>query len=104
MSVISCAAGHHFAAQARVLVDLEHVDAHVRHAKIDGRLYGGLPAFCGLMGQSGDEIDVDIRNSSPAKAFHVVEYGCFLVQAPDRSRFLIYERLYTKTHPVDAAS
>ena len=83
--VIAGAAGDQFAAQARVFVDFEHVDADVRHSGRDGLRKRFLPAFGRLVRQAGDQIDIDVGNSGGAQAGDVLEHrqrACAGVRPP----------------------
>ena len=67
MSVISCAAGDQFAAQTRILIDFEHVNAHVRTLRWQDLSTENLPALGSLVRQSRNQIDIDVRNSRRAQ-------------------------------------
>ena len=102
MRVIARAAGDHLAAQARVFVHLEHIDADVRRAgrqRLRERL---LPAFRGLVRKPCDQIDIEVRDARRAQARHIFENGGALVHPPDSRRLAIHERLHAQADAVHA--
>ena len=55
------------------------------------------------MRQSGDQIDVDVRDSSGVQAGDIVQDCLTLVKAPHQGSLFINKRLDTQTHAVHAA-
>ena len=68
MSVIFLASGDEFAAQARIFVHFQHINAGVRNAGGEQLIQRLVPARASLMRQSGDQVDIDVRNSGGAEA------------------------------------
>ena len=60
VGVEALATGDDLAAEARVFVDLQHVDAEVREADAGCDFERVLPACGGLIGQAGDEVGADV--------------------------------------------
>src|SRR2546427_12010880 len=89
--VVSCTARNQFAAEAGIFIDLEHVHADVGDAGIDHVGERKVPALKVLVRQSGNEIDIDIFNSSAKKAGDVCDSCSPGVQAPDGSGLLVDE-------------
>ena len=102
--MVSCTACHQFAAQTGIVVDLQHVHADMRHAGSNGFGNGKLPAFGGLVGQSGDQINVDVFNSGGAQPRDILKHGGPLVQTPYRGGFDIHERLHPQAHAVHSTA
>ena len=104
LGVVAGAAGEHLAAQPGILIHLEHVDAGVRNAGVDEHIERLLPGGEGLAGKTGDQIHVEVANSSGTEAAKVIRNNCPAVQAAARLRFAIDEGLHAQTHAVHARS
>src|SRR5256885_8609759 len=91
VGVVSCTARNQFAAEAGIFIDLEHVHADVGYAGIDHVGERKVPALKVLVRQSGDEIDIDIFNSSATKAGDIVDHRSPGVQTSDGSGLLVDE-------------
>jgi hypothetical protein len=104
VSMIFLPTGNDLSPEARILVDLEHVDACVRDSSVDQRAQRVVPALACLMRQSRDEIHVDVGNARSAQARNVGYDRLVLVQASYRRRFFIHERLHAQTHTVHPAA
>src|SRR5947208_15020039 len=91
VGVVSCTARNQFAAEAGIFIDLEHVHADVGHAGIDHVGERQVPALKDLVRQSGDEIDIDIFNSSATKAGDIVDNRSPGVQTSNGSGLLVDE-------------
>ena len=104
VGVVAGATGDEFASQAGVGVHLQHVDADVREFEREGLVERLLPAFGGLVGQAGDEVDADFGDAGVAQAADVVEGDGAAVQAPDGAGFLIDEGLDSERDAIDAGA
>ena len=100
--VIAGAAGQQFAAQAGILVNLQHVNAGVLYAGGDQNLERLLPTGRGLMGHAGDQIDTQIVQPGGADPFEVFEHHRAGMKASGGSRLTIDERLHAEAEAVDA--
>ena len=54
------------------------------------------------MRQTGDQVHVDIRNSCATQTGDVIEHDVTLMQTPNRSGFVVYERLHSQADAVYA--
>src|SRR5437667_10843529 len=91
VGVVSCTARNQFAAEAGIFIDLEHVHADEGHAGIDHVGERKVPALKVVVRQSGDEIDIDIFNSSDTKAGDIVDHRDPGVQRCNGSGLLVDE-------------
>src|SRR5262249_34855663 len=101
--VVLRASGDQLAAQARVFVHFQHVDAHVRHAAGNCLVERIAPALARLVRQAGDQVHVDVADARGAQPSDVSERLLARVQPRHRSRFLVHKRLHPEAHTVYAA-
>ena len=102
--MVARAACHQLAAEARILIHLEHVDAHVRYAGGDYLLERVAPAFRSLVWQSGDEVDAEVGDPRTTQVLNIGERDRARVQAADRAALLIDKRLHPKADAVYPAA
>src|ERR1700722_3946367 len=55
------------------------------------------------MWQSGEQVEVDVCNPRHSQVANVIENSCPVVQAPNRCRLLVAERLHPQTYAIHAA-
>ncbi len=56
------------------------------------------------MWQSGDQINIQVRDAGDAQACNIVEHLIARVHTADRPRFAVNKRLYAKTHTINATT
>ena len=104
VGVVPCTAGEEFSTEPGVFIHLQHINADMGQAGIDRRRQRNFPARGALVGQPGNEVDAQIRQSSVAEASDIIFNGFPLVQAPHRSGFPVHEGLHPQAHAIDAAT
>ena len=65
--MVTSAVRKHLPAQARILIDFEHINAGVGNAGVSQHGQRLLPGSNGLAGQAGDQIKIQIVNSRGAQ-------------------------------------
>ena len=102
MGVEALTAGHDLASEARVFVDLKHINAEVSQANAGCDIERVLPACGGLVGEAGNQVDADIgytRCLEPEDFADAVALG---VAAADGRAFAIDERLNAEADAIHA--
>ena len=99
---VAGAGGEDLAAEAGLVVDLEHVDAEVGDAGGDGLLHRAAPGGGGLVGEAGDEVEREVEDAGAADAVDLVEALAFGVEAADGGGFAVDEALDAEAEAVDA--
>src|SRR6185369_12471573 len=96
VSVVAGASGNEFAAQARVFVNFEHVDADVWNTGCEslGKRVG--PGLGGLVRQSSDDVERYFGDAGRAQVGDVAEGDVAIVKTSDGACLLIYERLHAQ--------
>ena len=102
--VIAAAAGQQLGAQPRVLIHLQHVHADVRYTAGEGIAKRKLPTLLGLVRQARDQVNANVADSSGSQPRNVVQRDGPRVQAADRRRLLVHERLHAQADAIDAAA
>src|SRR5690606_681178 len=54
----------------------------------------------GLKRESGNQVDVDVRDARTAQQFAIVRHLLRIVASPGLAEFLLDERLHAQAHPV----
>ena len=73
MSMIATATSQQLAAQARIFVHLQHVNADMRYASCQRFGERELPAFWRLIRQSGNQVNSNVPNAARAQANNVIQ-------------------------------
>ena len=93
---VATAVDEEFAAQARFVVHLEHVDAGVIDAGFGESAERFIPGVHRLPGQTGDEVNADIVDTGSLDAANIFKGDGAIVQAPDGFRFAVDKRLHAE--------
>src|SRR5437868_13097583 len=104
VGMIADAAGDQFPAQARVFVNLKHVDAKVRNSGGNRYVKRLAPTSGSLMRETCDEIDVDIVNARAAQALNIGEHDFAIMQPADGASFSFNQRLHAQAKAIHAAA
>src|SRR5947209_14921317 len=104
VSVVTDAARYHFPTQARVFVDLEHVDTDVGHAGSESDVQRLAPACGGLARKSRDEIDADVVNAGGAEPINIGEDSFAIVHPADGAGFGVDKRLHAQADAIHSVA
>ena len=95
---VARAAGQHLAAQARVVVHLQHVHAGVRHAALHQHPQRLLPRSRRLPGQPRNQVHIHVCNSRGPQTLNVVEHHGARMQPAAHLRLAVNKRLHAQAH------
>ena len=100
--MVAGASGEQLAAETRLVVDLEHVDAGMRDVGLNERCNGLLPGRERLAREARDQVDVQVRNPRGAQALQVLEHYSPAVESAALLGFAVDEGLNTEADASDA--
>ncbi len=88
--------------EARIFVELEHIDTGVVDRSVRQGLNGAGPATAGLAGQAGDEVGRNMGDAGGAHPFELGQGFCAGVGAGGGAGFAVHKGLHAEGDAIDA--